>query len=428
MGRPLTGPVRIGNAPTYYARLHVKPIDRARAGASRLHKSLETSDRRLAMERWPEAYRGLQEELKLRLGTPITEHHLIRARLEAGYASEVITPEGIEQPTAHDRAAMILNVRELDSTDALHEQVFESLKTNKFVSWYDLLDNHIQVKERKTGKPPAPSTISKTKGLIVKTIIPLCPYPTQLTKELVKLMVKQLEDEGKQAVTISSNLGLIQALIGTGIRNDLLPYEVNPFSLVDFSGVTPEGGGRKELTKQQILKVITEPKDKELFRLMVGTGLRVGELISRNFEQDLQRCAAAPQQQMLVIRDNPLIGWTTKTKSSVRRVPLDDRSIVALGELYSRKIARRTSKDHLNFQMREMFPDDRRLVVHSCRHTFKTICRIVGMPHEISDAISGHLKQTVSATSDGYGSYPDELLIKENQKVWNYLNELEGIK
>ncbi|MDC0261199.1 hypothetical protein OAK65_03675 [Synechococcus sp. AH-551-N17] len=384
-----------------------------------------TTDKRLAMERWPEAYQQLQEELKLRLQTPITEHHLIRARLDAGYASEMETPEGIEMPTLRDRAELILNVKELDPTNALHEQVYESLETGKFVSWYDLLDNHIQVKERKTGKPPAPSTISKTKGLI-KILSPLCQYPTQLTKDLVKLMVKQLEDEGKQPVTISSNLGLIQALIGTGIRSDLLPYEVNPFSLVDFSGVTPDGGGRKELNREQILKCFGA-KDKELFRLMIGTGLRVGELISRNYDQDLQRCAGAHQGKMIVIRDNPLIGWTTKTKSSVRRVPLDDRSIAALGELYSRKIARRTSKDHLNFQMREMFPDDRRLVVHSCRHTYKTICRVVGMPHEISDAISGHLKQTVSATSDGYGSYPDELLLKENQKVWDYLNELEGV-
>ena len=78
-------------------------------------------------------------------------------------------------------------------------------------------------------------------------------------------------------------------------------------------------------------------------------------------------------------------------------------------------------------QMRDMFPDDKRLVVHSCRHTFKTICRVVGMAHEISDAISGHLKQNISPTSDGYGSYPDELLIKENQRVWDYLDELEHL-
>ena len=418
MGRPLQGPVRIGNAPTYYARLHVLPADRARAGASRLHRSLKTTDMRLAIERWPEAYRGLQEELKLKLGTPITEHHLIRSRIESGYAAKMETPEGVETPTLSERAALILNVRELDPINALHQQIYESLETGKFVSWYDLLDNHTQVKERKTGKPLAPATISKTKGLI-KSLIPLCQYPTQLTKDLVKQMVKQLEDEDKQPVTISSNLGLLQALIGTGIKSDLLPYEVNPFSLVDFSGVTPEGGGRKELSKEQILQCL-DAKDGELFRLMIGTGLRVGELISRNIEQDLQN-------QMIVIRDNPLLSWTTKTKSSVRRVPLDDRSIAALKELYSRKIARRTSKDHLNFQMREMFPDDRRLVVHSCRHTYKTICRVVGMPHDICDAISGHKKQTISPTSDGYGSYPDLLLLRENQKVWDYLNELEGI-
>ena len=27
----------------------------------------------------------------------------------------------------------------------------------------------------------------------------------------------------------------------------------------------------------------------------------------------------------------------------------------------------------------------------------------------------------------GYDSYPDVLLLKENQKVWNYLSDLEGI-
>ena len=37
---------------------------------------------------------------------------------------------------------------------------------------------------------------TKTKGLI-KSLSPLCQYPTQLTKDLVKQMVKQLEDEGK---------------------------------------------------------------------------------------------------------------------------------------------------------------------------------------------------------------------------------------
>ncbi len=43
------------------------------------------------------------------------------------------------------------------------------------------------------------------------------------------------------------------------------------------------------------------------------------------------------------------------------------------------------------------------------------------------DAISDYKKQSISPTSDGYGSYPHELLLRENQKVWDYLNELEGV-
>ena len=77
----------------------------------------------------------------------------------------------------------------------------------------------------------------------------------------------------------------------------------------------------------------------------------------------------------------------------------------------------------LNLTIREHFTD-KRLVVHSCRHSFKTISRAVGMPADISDELSGHAKASVSAVSDGYGSYPDELLIKESSKVWSYLNDL----
>ena len=67
-------------------------------------------------------------------------------------------------------------------------------------------------------------------------------------------------------------------------------------------------------------------------------------------------------------------------------------------------------------------------VVHSCRHTYKTICRVVGMPHEICDAISASQERKLfRQLLTGYGSYPDVLLLRENLKVWDYLNKLEGI-
>jgi hypothetical protein len=46
------------------------------------------------------------------------------------------------------------------------------------------------------------------------------------------------------------------------------------------------------------------------------------------------------------------------------------------------------------------------------------------MPIDVSDELDGHKKTITSNVSDGYGIYPDELLIEQNQKVWNYLDNL----
>lgn len=156
---------------------------------------------------------------------------------------------------------------------------------------------------------------------------------------------------------------------------------------------------------------------------MIGTSLRIGEVVNRDLDRDLQQ---TEDGMMLVIRENPDTGWRPKTKSSIRRVPLDERSVTALRAMYASESKPRTKRDGLNKEMRRLFPEDSRLFVHSCRHSHKTITRVVGMPYEFSDAISGHLKQTVSPTSDGYGKYPDSILIEHNKKVGLYLNELEA--
>lgn len=69
---------------------------------------------------------------------------------------------------------------------------------------------------------------------------------------MVKQMVKLMESQGKKPITIHSKLGKVQAIISTGVESDLLPYEVNPFKLVDFSAVTTTEGARKEFNKEKI--------------------------------------------------------------------------------------------------------------------------------------------------------------------------------
>lgn len=147
----------------------------------------------------------------------------------------------------------------------------------------------------------------------------------------------------------------------------------------------------------------------EIFRLFLGTGLRYGEAFNRTAE-DLEG-------NILVIRHNTDAEWRTKTSSSVRRVPLDDRAVRAFKAILQRNLIPPTWNQYLNREIRRFF-DDPRLVLHSTRHTYKTLCRVTGVEINIVEEISGHAKSRVSKTSDGYGEYPDEVLIKENSKVW----------
>jgi len=415
----------MGKSEIFYARLTVKPADRKRAGATRLFKSLETKDKEIALKRWPAAYQQLQEELKLRLGSPITEHHLIRARLESGFAETMQVGEGeagartlgeVQRVDPEERAAQILNVQVLDPDNELHEQTFKAVKTGKFVTWDDVLQNHIKVKKRKTSRGLAPVTILKLEN-IVKAIQSICPYPNDLDKTKAKQLIAQLENEGVKPITISTKVGLLKAAITSAIKQDVVSFEINPFSTIDFSAQMDEEDKRRGFELKTELPLLLSSKYGNFYRLLCGTGMRINEAMSRDLEKDIDG-------QMLIVREDLKAGKRLKTSSSIRRVPLDEQAMEALKELRTHKLANKTLRNNLNKVIHNLFDNDPLLVTHSCRHTYKTITRVVGVSHEISDSISGHLKSTVSKTSDGYGEYPDELLITENQKVWDYLSKL----
>jgi integrase len=417
MGRKLQGPVKIGKSPTYYARLTVPPKDRDRAGQKRLTRSLQTTDIKVALERWADAYKALQQELSLRLSTPITDHDLIRARIDAGYADDTkqygreFNPDFTDQ----EKAEQILNVRELDPTNALHLETFKAVESGSLVTWQDLLDNHCKITLRKKGKPLSDSTIQKTKNSI-NSILGICPYPSSITKKLVKEMVNKYEREGKKASTTSSNLTLLQTIVNSGIKYDLLDFEKNPFELVDFAAKTNEDDERKEFTLEQIKILINDAEYGGIFRLMIGTGLRIGEICNRNIDKDINN-------GMLIIRANPELKWKPKSQSSWRRVPIDAKAEKALRAFYAEGFKPDTNAKNLRTTVRNYF-DDPLLVVHSCRHSFKTLARMNQLDIAVSDEISGHAKVTVSKTADGYGSYPDELLKQECKKVYDYIDKL----
>lgn len=58
---------------------------------------------------------------------------------------------------------------------------------------------------------------------------------------------------------------------------------------------------------------------------------------------------------------------------------------------------------------------DGRLVFHSFRHTFKTLCRLAKVPEDVHDALTGH--RSVSSVGRGYGVVPVELLVDAMKSI-----------
>jgi integrase len=412
MGRPLKGPVKINAAnQNWFARLTVKPADRARAGCNRLTRSLGTSDYSEAMRRWPAAYQALQEELSLRLaGT--TDPSLIRARLPLMQIDESLTPD--TTALSHKELAELVLNTDLDPKDPLHRNVYESISSGAAIdlTWSELLSTYQREKDRKRGRPVSPSTLKNIRQAI-KSIEPIQPFPAKLTKQEVRQLIGVFEASGLKPKTISVKCGLLQSLIQTGIECDAIDVTVNPFTLVSFSGATREEDRRRAFDLRTELPILKTSKYWPIFRLLIGSSMRIGEVWSRRNEDF--------DGNIVIIRDNPSLKWRPKTASSYRRIPLDSDAMAVLKDLLPVSSVQGFEK-RLRDEVRRLFPFDTTLTVHSTRHTFKSLSRMVGMPADISDEIDGHKKTTVSAVSDAYGHYPDEVLALHQGKVWGWLS------
>lgn len=410
MGRPLKGPVKINAAnQNWFARLTVKSADRARARCTRLTRSLGTSDHTEALRRWPAAYKALQEELSLRMAGA-TDLELIRARLPLMQVDTDLTPEAALSPA--ELTELVLNT-ELELDNPLHLGVYESISAGAelILGWSELLSAYQREKDRKRGRPVSPSTVKNIRQAI-KVIEPIQPFPAKLTKQEVRKLIDVFQAGGLKPKTISVKCGLLQSLIQTGIECDVLDTTVNPFTLVSFSGATREEDRRRAFDLKTEIPILKTSKYWPVFRLLIGSSMRIGEVWSRRNE-DIDGI-------VVIIRDNPSINWRPKTVSSYRRIPLDPNAATVLKDLLPVSSVQGFEK-RLRDEVRRLFPSDTTLTVHSTRHTFKSLSRMVGMPADISDEIDGHKKTTVSAVSDAYGHYPDEVLALHLGKIWDWL-------
>ena len=96
MGRRLAGPVKLPNSgDSWYARLTVKPSLRPVAGRTRLLRSLGTTEHSVALQRWPAAYKALEQELQQRIQQTNDDSQRLRTAIRAGLPLVWDCPSGL---------------------------------------------------------------------------------------------------------------------------------------------------------------------------------------------------------------------------------------------------------------------------------------------------------------------------------------------
>ena len=404
MGRRLAGPVKLPNSGSnWYARLTVKPSLRPVAGCTRLLRSLGTTDHSIALQRWPEAYKALEQELQVRIQQSHVDTQKLRVDIRAKLPLLWDGPH-LEDFTNAELAEHLTGERldDPDEASPLFQETWAALEAKRTLSlnWPELVDVHAETIARRRGEPLSQSWF-KAARQAVSRVLEVNESPDSITKEEIRALMEQLRTKGLSDKTISVQFGVLQSLIQTGMEEDKLTLAANPFRSVRFSASTKEQDRYLPFDlKTQLPVLLTEAEHAWIFELLCTTGLRIGELLNRR-QQDIQG-------QMLVIGKTP--DWKPKTKSSYRRVPIPLHLLGHLKDLIPVS-SPGAWEQRLRPQIRNLF-DNKQLVIHSCRHTFKSIARKVGMPSDVSDEIDGHKKKDVSTISDHYGDYPDDVLIK----------------
>ena len=372
--------------------LHVQHKDREVVGKERLLKSLQTTDHTEALKRYATALSQLERDLE-RLLKPET----LRDRVEAWRDPEQLPGETSLPPLELAR----LTLGDFNPDNPTHVQVFDSFNTGQPLppTWEEALE--LWVKEAKRNDV-SPSSIPKYKAVVEN--FSHIGLPHQITKQMVDEWIDQMEEE-YEPNTIKTKKGYLSAVYEVLIAKDKV-NTLNPFKAVKYNPKIPLSAQRRPFTDSEIRLI---HKKHPLVFQMILTGLRSGEFFSRNLE-DLK-------DGFLTIDDQPTRNnWKPKTRSSYRRLPVPPGFCLVD---HKAKVASKTTT-----HVRELRKDitDKTATVHSARHTFYSLSRRADCNDSVVEAISGHAKKEGSRVAQSYGLFSDEVLLREAQKVWTFVN------
>lgn len=254
-------------------------------------------------------------------------------------------------------------------------------------------------------------------------------------------VLNDMSDKGLKSSTESIIRGIMFDIFEYAVQNDVIAK--NPCrKSVKVCGA--KKGDRLPMSLEEhrnFLDIISGGTYENVFRFVLQTGLRVGEVSGLKWSDvDYANNIIHIERSLkLDPETNSFVLGETKTRAGKRSIPLTDECIrilksekkaqkgyasdIRYGDLIFRKedgspISRFCLAARIEYICRKN--GMRKISMHILRHTFATRCIEGGMNPKALQAIMGHEK--ISTTLDLYVHSNDDYKIKEVEKVQNYLN------
>ena len=388
MPKQSSKPRRLDSTGTYYA---VKVIK-----GKRYTLSLQTKNLAEATRRWGSAMAQLEE---MAAPAPLSSEHHVYWNVETGESY-------VEGSPWHPD--------ELEAQAKRDEE-----QQRKAVSWELGIEEGVKRAQRRNGRPPSRAWRKGAQYAI--DMLPSDVQPLELKPHHIREFVQRLEEKGYAPNTITARCSILSSIIEAIIRNGIAPDHRNPFRSIDtsFKPSAYEKAKSKEappVAYRSLLKVskTLEEKHRRANLLIALTGCRISEILNGRYEGEWLHIEATKDYQ-------------PKNSASVRKIPIHHPLIKEfIGQpwlFFTTTAVSNTLKAAASEGQDD--PVVGPVNPHAFRHAFRSAARLAGANEFVVERLLGH--STPGSSMDSvYGSYPDELLKQEIEKVWSVINEWMG--